>query len=159
MHILHSNQKIFELLSPLWKDGNERLIKFKDSEYVAQHKASMESLYDLMDEFDDKFREHNEKIRLTMLDSRLSEDSRAMIWPQLLTLNNRHFQLYKPVMAHLKLFAENDLRLAEFLHENRDIYTYIKDKGLEFNDYWFTARSRILFNQLKSFSLVFLDLH
>ena len=50
-------------------------------------------------------------------------------------------------MAHLKLF-ENDLWLVEFLHENRDIYTY-KDKGLEFNDYWLASRYNFMVSSMQ----------
>ena len=125
--------QIIELGMPIWTNDITILESLKEEQFYQKHQLLLSELQSMIDEFDDLMMTHHEKIRMKIVSSGLSQRDREKLWSFFNDISAKHLKSMRVTLKPIKIKAEGQVYIAQFLYENKDDYKVDPDKGLIFS--------------------------
>lgn len=125
--------QIIELGKPIWTNDISMLESLKDEQFYQKHQLLLSNLLSMIDEFDDLMMTHHETIRMKIVSSGLTQQDREKLWSFFNDISAKHLKSMSVTLQPIKIRAEGQVGIAQFLHENKGDYKADPEQGLIFS--------------------------
>lgn len=140
--------QIIELGMPIWLNDINLLGKLKDETFYQQHQVLLSGLLSMIDEFEDLMMTHHETIRLKIVSSGLSQQERQKHWTFFERVSSENLKVMSVTLKSIKIRAEGQVEIAQFLYENKNDYKIDPEEGLVFSSKALTIKYDMRVNSM-----------